>query len=73
MRQLSWRDVPVGIVKNDELLARCVSLATLRPDFIEAFGALLMAENLELYHAWEKVKPHNEQPQMIVTRLMIGE
>lgn len=49
-----WKDIPLGIIKNDQLLARCIALAELRPNFAPAFDALLKAESLELHDAWLK-------------------
>lgn len=48
---------PVGLIQYDALLARCASLARQRPDFAEAFSALMEAEDLELFEYWNRVKP----------------
>jgi len=67
MSHQDWRDIPLGHIRNDALLSRCIALAKLRPDFAEAFGALLASESLELYAAWQKYyTPPEPEPSVIV-------
>lgn len=58
------RLIPLGIINYDELVARMKTLATLKPEYTEAFTALASVEDEQLLEAWMDRMPSQSQTQL---------